>query len=39
MNINLRTIPWFTTETVRFLNNVLRWYPLYLKRDINILKV
>jgi hypothetical protein len=39
MNINLRTLPWFTTETIKFLNNVLRWYPLYLKRDINILEV
>lgn len=39
MKINLRTIPWFTSETIRFLNNLLRWYPLYVRRKINILEI
>jgi len=39
MKINLRTIPWLTSETIRFLNNLLRWYPLYVKRKINILEI
>lgn len=37
MKINLRTIPWFTSETIRFLNNLLRWYLLYARRKINIM--
>lgn len=39
MKINLRTTPWLTSETIRFLNNLLRWYPLYVKRKINILEI
>lgn len=39
MKINFRAIPWLTSETIRFLNNIFRWYPYYLNRKINILEI